>query len=833
MALAFVEGQVKSGTTSPAATTAFTNAIATGQLLVCYVGQDGGVTGKITGVTDNKGNTWTKMPGQDTANSAGSLAQDVWYCVPTTGATAGTYIVSVAFTAASTNINYVVQYFNGFTGTPTLDQKTNSPNNASSTTATSGTTSATTVAAELIIAGFVHASTVSAFTLGTGYTNLTQSSVASRQAAMESKVVAATGTQVATMTIAAARVSMGAIMTFYDNTSPPSVALTQVHATITATTGTQAVVGNVVQTPPAAPTLSSPSNTASGISTTPTLNFSTTDAQGNDVSYEVQIDTVNTFDSTGTSAALLAHTAKALGSAGGTTTAIDTTGANLIIIGLSYDNGGTANLTDSKGNTWIALTTHNVVGNGVSKMYYCFNPVVGTGHTFSSTSIFSSMDVQAWSGAASAPLDQQSGATATASTLPTGSITPTVNNEIVISHFMFSVAGTASVGAGMAISDQINFTSGANYGSAMAYIQQGTAAAINPTWTSGGGATPLAATIVSFKTGAAGPLIDALSVTGGHDAAQFTDVTNGADTDPFASGDSINFVVPAPEILTQSITYYWRVRAKDPAGSNTFGSYSSIFSFTTSGNITLTQLAAVITATGGTQGVVVVASASLTQLNATLTATGGTQAVATVNKVALSQLHATLTATGGTQAVATVNNATLTQLHATLTVTGGTQVVVVLQTVSLTQLHATVTATGGVPSVASQAGVALTQLHATLTATGGVPTVAGHILANLSQLAALVTALGGTQAVATQRGGPDNATVNVTQVPNPLVSVNVVENPTIAVDVIDQLIIDIVVVDNPRLAVSVEENPTIAIENVPNPVIEVETVAGLDVTVSS
>lgn len=58
----------------------------------------------------------------------------------------------------------------------------------------------------------------------------------------------------------------------------------------------------------------------------------------------------------------------------------------------------------------------------------------------------------------------------------------------------------------------------------------------------------------------------------------FTDVTNGADTDPFASGDTISYTFQSA--LSDGTTYYYRVRAKDPAGSNTYGSYSSIRSFT-------------------------------------------------------------------------------------------------------------------------------------------------------------------------------------------------------------------------------------------------------------
>ena len=49
--------------------------------------------------------------------------------------------------------------------------------------------------------------------------------------------------------------------------------------------------------PPATPTLSSPANTGEVNSVTPSFEFSTTDPDGDDVEYQVQIDTVNTFNS--------------------------------------------------------------------------------------------------------------------------------------------------------------------------------------------------------------------------------------------------------------------------------------------------------------------------------------------------------------------------------------------------------------------------------------------------------------------------------------------------------------------------------------------------------
>ena len=63
------------------------------------------------------------------------------------------------------------------------------------------------------------------------------------------------------------------------------------------------------------------------------------------------------------------------------------------------------------------------------------------------------------------------------------------------------------------------------------------------------------------------PLIDALSTTD----AGFTA------GHPFASGAATDYTVQSD--LTASTTYYWRARAIDPAGSNSYGAWSSTRSF--------------------------------------------------------------------------------------------------------------------------------------------------------------------------------------------------------------------------------------------------------------
>ena len=69
--------------------------------------------------------------------------------------------------------------------------------------------------------------------------------------------------------------------------------------------------------------------------------------------------------------------------------------------------------------------------------------------------------------------------------------------------------------------------------------------------------------------------------------AGFVNTENGSDTHPFTQNQTIRFTVQAGDALTNGTTYWWRVKAKDPSGSNTWGSYSSKRSFTIDTSVTV------------------------------------------------------------------------------------------------------------------------------------------------------------------------------------------------------------------------------------------------------
>lgn len=200
---------------------------------------------------------------------------------------------------------------------------------------------------------------------------------------------------------------------------------------------------------------------------------------------------------------LVAHTKGAQGSST-TTPAIDTTGANLIVVSIGTF-GGFA-LSDSKSNTWTQLTTRTG-GSFATKIYYCLTPTVGSGHTFTLSSGFPTVCVTAWSGAAtSSVFDVENGAGSTAVTsIVTGSVTPANANSLVIASIgaADSSTGPVAISGGFTISDQGFGNTGVTESGAQAYLIQTSAAAANPTW-SGFSSSDAGAAIAVFKAAAGG-----------------------------------------------------------------------------------------------------------------------------------------------------------------------------------------------------------------------------------------------------------------------------------------------------------------------------------------
>ncbi|MFZ2522503.1 MAG: hypothetical protein WAX44_03280 [Minisyncoccia bacterium] len=186
-----------------------------------------------------------------------------------------------------------------------------------------------------------------------------------------------------------------------------------------------------------------------------------------------------------------------------TTAGVNTTGANFIIITAAYNTGSTPTISDNKSNTWTPLTDSVVVGSVTTRLYYSQNPTVGSGHTFSNTasSNYSSVCVAAFSGVATSSMDVQNGATNSSTTIQPGSVTPSVDKELLVTGLGWNVGRTTyppTINSSFTVATSSNFLSGNHYGCSIGYYIQATSSAANPTWSLGSSQSN-AARISTFK----------------------------------------------------------------------------------------------------------------------------------------------------------------------------------------------------------------------------------------------------------------------------------------------------------------------------------------------
>jgi hypothetical protein len=205
------------------------------------------------------------------------------------------------------------------------------------------------------------------------------------------------------------------------------------------------------------------------------------------------------------------HTASGGASPATTTPNIDTTGANLIVMGAAWYNGGTVTFSDSAGNpspTLLTVYQSNTASVAAVQMAYWYSPTLSSTHnfTFSSTAAcYASVYVSAWGGAAASPFDQQygNGPVAGNTLIQPGLVTPASNNELIVSICATSNTGSTvpTIDSGFTVSDALAYLASNYFGGGMAYLKQTTAAAVNPTWTFGGTASSgsIAAAIATFK----------------------------------------------------------------------------------------------------------------------------------------------------------------------------------------------------------------------------------------------------------------------------------------------------------------------------------------------
>lgn len=190
---------------------------------------------------------------------------------------------------------------------------------------------------------------------------------------------------------------------------------------------------------------------------------------------------------TGAAITLGVH-AIATGDTTATTAGINTTGATLLIVGISYYASDTITISDSKSNTWIPLTNYPGAAAHSVQLFYAANPItVGSGHTFTysaGSAVYGTLLAASFNNTkTSSPFDVENGASqGSGGTLATGSITPSLDGELVVT-LAVSDPGSPTVDSGFTLIDSTATVGGVNVGGGLAYKVQTSAAAVNPTWT--------------------------------------------------------------------------------------------------------------------------------------------------------------------------------------------------------------------------------------------------------------------------------------------------------------------------------------------------------------
>jgi hypothetical protein len=307
-----------------------------------------------------------------------------------------------------------------------------------------------------------------------------------------------------------------------------------------------------VEIPNVPPTvvLNSPADAGSTSDTTPVLDFTGTDSEGDSIRYEVQVDTVNTFDST-TNNAIDSYP---ISNAGITWAGLpgDTQRA-----GQSFSVSSTVKLTTAK---FALVRAYGSEGGTCVAKLYAHSGTYGTDGVPTGSALATSDTVSlssvpslggGWEGALTTWLS-------TADESSTTSFTFSTPYELQAGTKYFVTVEYTVDNYLLVVMDGSSPTASGNY----AYWN-------GSSWVSG-----TADEIIFYLYGTK-PLLDKVSGTD----TGFANPDNGGDTDQFNSGENIQYTVQAGDALTAG-TYYWRVRGIDPSGTNTYGAWSSTRSFT-------------------------------------------------------------------------------------------------------------------------------------------------------------------------------------------------------------------------------------------------------------
>ncbi len=205
--------------------------------------------------------------------------------------------------------------------------------------------------------------------------------------------------------------------------------------------------------------------------------------------------------------------AEALGNDGGTGGSHTTSGDTLFWTIGQAASGSVTGLADSKGNNWT-LVKKQLNGSGLgTSLYRSDTPaIVGSGHTFTANLTASRMTiaVMGFNGGATSGIDDATpvGAGNTfAGTIQPGSFTPSVANTLIVTSDFNSDdhRNPSTIDSGFTIGVSYDSTGSFDVNVGLAYLVQGAASAVNPTWTfAGGTSVHEAAAIANFIAAASG-----------------------------------------------------------------------------------------------------------------------------------------------------------------------------------------------------------------------------------------------------------------------------------------------------------------------------------------
>ncbi len=168
-----------------------------------------------------------------------------------------------------------------------------------------------------------------------------------------------------------------------------------------------------------------------------------------------------------------------------TTASFDSSGATLIVIGISSFQSNPAAASDNKGNTWSPLTAQSLSASCHMRLYYCVNPTVGSGHTFTAShasACYPTVGVRAYTSGGVFDLesgtDNSGGGASTTLVLGT-SFTPSVNNCVAVSGCAWGDVTSAGTSTYFTNMDQMPLVSAQSFGLIMGDVVQTTASAIS------------------------------------------------------------------------------------------------------------------------------------------------------------------------------------------------------------------------------------------------------------------------------------------------------------------------------------------------------------------